>query len=567
MKQTSDLKNLVIALALSTLILVGWQFFIETPRKKAEALAQKMHAHAELEIKKEAEINATAFLPQSRAESLADSPRVRIQSDNLHGSIALKGLRFDDLTLAKYHETLDKSSPEVVLLSPSADANSYFAEFGWVPGNKSVKLPTPDTVWASDSETLTSAKPITLSWENGEGITFTVKIALDEKYMFTLTQSAKDADGKDIALQSYAYINRVYDIKTHPALGILHEGPLGVFDGTLQELSYKKLLDEKEQHFETESGWMGISDKYWLSAIVPPAESFNARFSSYVSKGRQHFQTDYLSPEQPETTLHFFTGAKELSVLDDYAARYHIPLFDRAVDFGMFYFLTKPIFLTLNYFYALIGNFGIAILLLTVLVKLLMFPLANKSFKAMNHMKELQPKMNEIRERCKDDKLKMNQEVMELYKREKVNPASGCLPLFVQIPVFFSLYKVLYVTIEMRQANFFGWVHDLSASDPTNLFTLFGMLNWQPPALLHLGIWPMIMCATMIIQQTQSPPPPDPVQAKIMKLLPFFFLYLFSSFPAGLVIYWSWSNTLSILQQWYIKEKHSSDKAKKIKAK
>lgn len=557
-RRQSETYNMIIAAVFSMLILMYWEYFIEAPRQKAEMLALKAKAHTE-EAQKQAEKEGVIVV-KSRPELLKESPRVMIESPNLHGSLALKGLRMDDLTLARYRETLQPDSPDVTLFSPADDTDGYFAEFGWAAPDKTLKVPGPDTIWTADNTKLTPEAPVTLSWKNLDGTTFNARITLDEKYLFTVTQSAMGADGKPISLQTYAYVNRVWDIKKHPALGILHEGPLGVFDGTLKETPYKKLSEEKDEPFEASEGWLGVSDKYWLSAIIPPKTPFTAHFSYYNSRGRDHYQADYLNTAAQETTLHFFAGAKELTILDGYAEQYHITLFDRAVDFGMFYFLTKPIFLLLAWLHTLVGNFGIAILILTVLVKLLMYPLASKSFASMNQMKVLQPRMQEIRERHKDDKVQMNQAIMELYKREKVNPASGCLPIFIQIPVFFSLYKVLYVSIEMRHAPFFGWIHDLSAPDPTNLFTLFGLLQWTPPSFLHLGIWPLLMCVTMIVQQQQSPPPPDPTQAKMMKVLPFFFLFLFSNVAAGLVIYWTWSNLLTILQQWHIKRSHGSSK-------
>ena len=554
-RRTAETQNMIVAMVLSILVLLYWNHFVEAPRQKAEVRAQHEHAAAKLEqAAEEAKANPVVIRP--REEIIKDSARVAIASPSLHGSIALTGLRIDDLTLAHYRQTQEPNSPEVTLLSPADDSEGYFAEFGWASDNKALKLPDGSTAWTSDRNELTPQAPVNLSWKSPDGIVFSAKIALDEKYMFTVTQSAVDASGKPVTLQTYAYINRVWDAKKHPPLGILHEGPLGVMDGTLKEAAYKKLVEDKEQHFDANEGWLGISDKYWLAAIVPSPGQFTAHFSYYTSRMRDHFQTDYLSAPGTQTELHFFAGAKELNLLDGYAAQYHIPLFERAVDFGFFYWLAEPIFRLLTWFHTLVGNFGIAILLLTVLVKLMMYPLASKSFISMNRMKALQPKMKDIQERYKSDKMQMNQAIMELYKREKVNPASGCLPIIIQIPVFFSLYKVLYVTIEMRHAPFFGWIHDLSASDPTNIFTLMGLIPWSPPGILHLGIWPLLMCLTMFIQQKQSPAPTDPAQAKMMKFLPFFFLFLFSNVAAGLVIYWTWSNTLSILQQWYIKRRH-----------
>jgi YidC/Oxa1 family membrane protein insertase len=565
-RRQHESKNMFIAMILSVLVIVGWNYYFEVPREKAQIVAMKAKAEADKQETLKDKEHPVVIKP--REELIKEAPRVTIQSPSLRGSLSLKGLRFDDLKLAHYHETIDKNSPEVTLFSPAEDADGYFAEFGWTSTNKVLQLPTTETIWTSDGATLSPDHPVTLLWKNPDGITFSARITLDEHYLFTITQAATDANGKPVMLQTYAYINRVYDIrdiKKHPVLGIVHEGPLGVFDSRLNEATYKKLQEEKDQTFNATEGWLGVSDKYWLSAIIPPQSPFTAHFSYYTSRDRDHYQTDYLSAEQGQTTLHFFAGAKEVGLLDDYSLAYHIPLFERAVDFGFFYWLAEPIFHLLTWFHGLVGNFGIAILLLTVLVKLAMYPLASKSFVSMNQMKELQPKMKELQERYKNDKMEMNKAVMELYKREKVNPASGCLPMFIQIPVFFSLYKVLYVTIEMRHTPFFGWIHDLSASDPTNLFTLFGLIPWTPPGILHLGIWPILMCITMLIQQRQSPPPTDPTQAKMMKIMPAFFLFMFSGVAAGLVIYWTWSNTLSILQQWHIKRTYGAA-AKKKKA-
>ena len=559
-QRQTDTQNMIIAMLLSILVLVYWNYFVEAPRQQAQVAAMKTRAQARVQTEIKDEKNHEIVI-RPRDEILKDSARVTVTSQSLNGSIALKGLRIDDLTLSHYRETLDAQSPAVTLLSPADAGDGYFAEFGWSGISQGMNLPTAETVWTPDRQQLTPQTPVTLTWKNPEGALFTVRIALDDKYLFTLTQKAVNASGQPLILQTYAFVNRVYDIKKHPPLGILHEGPLGVLNSTLKEAPYKKLREEKDEPFEANAGWLGITDKYWLAALIPPQEAFTSHFSYYDSRGRDHYQADYVGAASPETTLHFFAGAKELTLLDAYAKEYHIPLFERAIDFGFFYWLAEPLFRLLIWFHALVGNFGIAILLLTVLVKAVMYPLASKSFVSMNRMKVLQPKMKEIQERHKADKMQMNQAIMELYKREKVNPASGCLPVFIQIPVFFSLYKVLYVTIEMRHAPFFGWIHDLSETDPTNVFTLFGLLPWHAPALLHLGIWPMLMCLTMIVQQRQSPPPTDPTQAKMMKFLPFFFLFLFSNVAAGLVIYWTWSNTLSILQQWFIKRRHGEKKA------
>lgn len=557
-KNTPDTRNLILALIISTLILGCWQYFVELPRKKiqAEAMREQHRIEQVAEIKKEESVGK--MLP--RADLIRESPRLLVSSDHLHGSVALKGLRFDDITLARYRETLDPKSPEVLLFSPAYDKSGYFGEFGWLaPAGSAIMVPDKDTLWTSDSDELTPGKPVKLTWRNPQGMEFTAVLELDKKYMFTLTQSVKDAGGNPVALQTYGYLNRVLDLKTQP-LTLVHEGPLAVYDGILKSLPYSKISGGKKEVMTAQAGgWVGISDKYWFASILPQQKLFTSRIFSYISgDGRERFQIDYSATEPAkESKLHFFVGAKEMNELDAYALQYNIPLFDRAVDFGMFYFLAKPIFQTLTFFHSLVGNFGIAILLLTIVVKLLMYPLADKSYKSMAQMSIIRPKMLEIQERYKDDKMKLNQEMIELYKREKVNPASGCLPILLQIPVFISLYNALYATIEMRHAPFYGWIRDLSDYDPTNIFTLFGLLQWSPPALLHVGIWPLLMAITMYIQQQQSPPPPDPTQAKILKYMPLMFLFMFSSVASGLVIYWTWSNVLSILQQWHIKRRYA----------
>lgn len=563
--KTHDTQNLFMAIILAVMIMGAWEYFIELPRKRLEMQTQ----HTKATIEKTIEVQkakSAENLPKSREDALTgEAIRLPIRSDHLHGSLSLKGLRIDDLTLAQYHETASPSSPEVVLFSPTYGDEGYFSEFGWLPpASGGLTMPSPDTVWTSDSSEIVPEKPVHLTWKNPEGTVFDLTITLDKQYLFTVTQSVKDANGAPVSLQNYAYINRVYDIKKHLAIYIMQEGPIAVYDGKLKEVAYKDISAGKSQATQTETGgWVGITDKYWFSAIIPTDEKFNSRIFSYTSEdGHERFQTDYNSiTAKPEHTLRFFAGAKELHILDDYAQRYNITLFDRAVDFGMYYFLTKPFFIILTFFNSIVGNFGIAIMMMTVLIKIIMYPMANKSYQSMAQMSLVRPKIMEIQERFKDDKIALNKEMLELYKREKINPASGCLPALIQIPVFFSLYKVLYVTLAMRQAPFFGWIHDLSAPDPSNLFTLFGTLNthilaWAHMDWLHIGAWPLMMAITMFIQQSQSPPPPDPAQAKVMKFLPVLFLFMFSSVASGLVIYWTWSNLLSILQQARIKAKH-----------
>ncbi len=570
----ADHKPLIIAIALAALLLMGWQAMVEVPRRqelakiearKVEKREIQKQQQAQDMVRKETTADETKSL--TRDQRLALSSRVAFKTGKVEGSIALKGARFDDLTFPRYRVELNPSSPPVTLFSPSGDAQAYFMQAGWVAPDGSTTVPDQNTLWQADKSHFTSGETINLRWNNGAGVTFIISVALDEHYMFTISQRVENNSGRAVTVAPYAYINRSHN--EDPSMqhyAILHEGPLGVMEGALEEIAYADLQKEKKQ-FSHASGWFGITDKYWLSALIPAKGDFKVSFSHYTKNDNNRYQADYLgeaatiaSGQQADSSLRLFAGAKEIRVIDNYANGTQnqppIPLFDRAVDFGSLYFLTKPMFLMLNFFYTHIGNFGIAILLLTIVVKLLMFPLANKSYKSAAQMRKLQPDMEKLRERYGDDQIRMQQEMMALYKREKVNPAAGCLPLLIQMPVFFALYKVLFVTIEMRHAPFFGWLKDLSAIDPSNLFTLFGILEWGHPTWMHLGILPILMCATMVIQMKQQPKPTDPVQAKIIGFMPYFFLFIFASFPAGLVLYWVWSNMLSILQQHIISRRY-----------
>ncbi len=560
----SDQRNLIIAIVLSVGILFAFQYFYEIPKTRE---AQRQAAETA-----QSETANGAGAPQapgvgtpggapaqalSRAEALAQSPRIKIDNGAVHGSIALKGSRFDDVTLADYRETIDPNSPEIVLLSPAGGPNPYFAEYGWVAGDAAVKVPGSDTMWSPEGSELTAKDGVTLHWDNGEGLSFAKRIEIDPRYMFTIKRTVTNTSDKPVTLYPYGLISRW---GTPPTLGyyILHEGPIGALGGHLEEWKYAKVAEKGRIDFDSTGGWLGITDKYWLASLVPQQDMGLKASFQHLPEG-DRYQTDYrgaamtVAPGQTvEVTDRLFAGAKVVTLLDQYRDQYGIPLFDRAVDFGWFYFLTKPIFYVLHYIHGVVGNYGIAILILTLLVKLCFFPLADRSYRAMAKMKKLQPEMVKLRERFGDDKVRMNQELMALYKKEKVNPVSGCLPIFIQIPVFFSLYKVLFVTIEMRHAPFFGWIHDLSAPDPTSLFNLFGLLPFTPPHMLMIGVWPLVMGFTMWLQQKLNPQPADPTQAKVMQFLPVMFTFLFATFPAGLVIYWCWNNTLSIGQQWAI---------------
>jgi YidC/Oxa1 family membrane protein insertase len=573
-----DQKNLFLAIALSITIVLGFHFFYDKPRIQQQTQQQSQQVQApqpgaapgappQPSAPPGAQPGAQPTSPtaptRDAAQVIAASKRVRIDSPRLSGSIALTGGLIDDVVLKDYRETVEAGSPNIRLLSPPGVAHPYYAEFGWTSagGAGAPKLPDSNTAWTADSEQLTPARPVTLSWDNGEGLKFQRVYALDENFMLTVTQKVENAGQAPATLYPYALVSRT---GTPEVLGfyILHEGLIGVFDGSLKEYTYVNIRDEKSGavKFPSTGGWLGITDKYWLVALVPQQdEKYESYFRHVLRDKTDKYQIDYLGAARQvapgasaEAQTRLFAGAKEVRLIDRYEAELKIKLFDRAVDWGWFYWLTKPIFFLLDFFFGLLGNFGLAILALTVLVKLVFFPLANKSYKSMTAMKKLQPQMMALREKYGEDRQQLNQAMMELYKREKVNPVSGCLPIVIQIPVFFALYKVLFVTIEMRHAPFYGWVKDLSAQDPTTIFNLFGLVPWTPPQILMIGAWPLIMGVTMWLQQKLNPQPPDPVQAKIFMLLPIFFTYLLSAFPAGLVIYWAWNNLLSIAQQWVI---------------
>jgi YidC/Oxa1 family membrane protein insertase len=565
-------RKLLIAILLSVGILIGFQFVLArlhpppaptkatAPGATASSTARPAGASATGAPTSTAPGAAPSQAPKSRETAVAGQPRVKIATPRLHGSIALVGGRLDDLTLATYHETVDPKSPEVVLLSPPGTANPYLAEFGWVAaGSSKVKLPGAETLWTASDGPLTPSRPVTLTWDNGEGLVFTRTISVDSDYMFTVRDAVRNTGSEPVKLLPYGLVSRT---GTPEVAGyyILFEGMIGYLDGSLQEVKYSSLSPGKpDDYSSTTGGWLGFTDKYWLTSLIPPQkEPIKARFTHTVEHGVAHYQTDYLGPEatiapgaEHVVSTRFFAGAKEVDLLDAYAAS-GIPRFDRAIDFGWFYFLTKPMFLVLQFFNRMLGNFGLAIMLLTLCVKLLFFPLANKSYQAMSKMKLLQPEIQKLRERFPDDKARQQQEMMALYKRVGANPLAGCLPIVIQIPVFFSLYKVLFVTLEMRHAPFFGWIHYLSAPDPTSFANLFGLLPFAPPSFLMIGAWPLIMGLTMFLQQKLNPQPVDPVQARMFMLLPVVFTYMLSHFPAGLVIYWAWNNTLSITQQWVI---------------
>lgn len=563
----NEQKNLILAVVLAIGILLGFNYFYEKPKqeqltKQVEVTQQKALPQATPQTKQSTtapnspDVTASTQI-MSRDKALQSSPRVTINTPRLHGSINLKGARFDDITLVKYHETTDPKSPEIVLLSPEGSAEAYFADFGWSGNDKS--LPTSDSVWTATGTSLGVDQPLIVKWKNDAGLTFERTIQVDRDYMFTITDKVTNTTPTAVNLAPFGHIARIGTPKTG-GYYILHEGLLGVLNGTLNEFDYDKIKKKSPIEEKTTGGWLGITDKYWLVALIPDQKlSIESIFQAQSINGRDVYQTKALAPaleikpgETVESTQHLFAGAKVLSLLDKYEKDLGVAKFDLAVDFGWFYFLTKPLFYVLDYLHKLLGSFGLAILLLTVLVKLLFFPLANKSYRSMSRMKSLQPKIAAIQKRYEGDKMRTNQEIMELYKKEKINPLAGCLPMLIQAPVFFCLYKVLFVSLEMRHAPFYGWIHDLSVPDPTTIFNLFGLLPFTPPSFLMIGAWPIIMGLTMFIQQKLNPAPTDPAQAKVFMIMPVMLTFLLASFPAGLVIYWAWSNILSMAQQWTI---------------
>ena len=561
-----ETRNLVAAISLSMAVLIGYQLFfvdIKKDQYQQEIIAENVGDSSNIPIPSN-DNSGILNTENTKSTVVTTVPRVSVISKEVSGSISLKGARIDDVTLSQYRETLDPDSNLIDLLLKSNERNPYFLEFGWSSPD-GVKVPNGKTLWKASKEILSPDSNVTLSWDNGEGVVFYQDISIDDTFMFTVNQRVKNNSKNLITLYPYGLIRRTGEPDT-TRFFVLHEGPLGVFDGTLSEKSYEDLEDAGKKGINIKpleaGGWIGLTDKYWLTALLPDQkEIFNFTYRHLNSNGGQ-YQTDFLgkaikikSNSQGESLSRAFAGAKRLTLFDDYEERFDIKHFDLAIDFGWFYFLTKPFFYALSWANDYLGNFGLAILAITVIVKLVFFPLANKSYKSMAKMRNLGPEIKKLRERVGDDRQKLNQEMMNLYKKEKVNPAAGCLPILVQIPVFFALYKVLFVSIEMRQTPFFGWIKDLSVADPTSMFNLFGLLPYSTsmlPDFLNLGVWPLLMGITMFLQQRLNPTPPDPIQAKIFAWMPVAFTFLLATFPAGLVIYWTWNNLLSICQQWLI---------------
>jgi len=534
----NDQKNTILFIVLSAVILIGWQLLVGVPQPQKPSPPPTPPPGPGAPAPVEPPVK-----PMTREEALAQSPRVRIETPRLAGSIALKGGRIDDLSLTQYRETVDPKSPPIVLLSPSGSPQPFYADFGWIAvAGATVKRPDENTLWTRQGAgALTVDHPVRLVYDNGEGIEFRRTFTVDDKYLFTVRDEVSNKGSAPVALHPFALISRHGTPKLEGFTYILHEGPIGVLNDKLQEESYDNLEKKKKFDFLATQGWLGITDKYWATTLIPdPAAKMTARFLFGQTGAIKTYQADYfLDPvavapgATAAATTRLFAGAKEVSIVDGYYEALKLDRFDRLIDWGMFHFITKPLFLAMDWIYHLVGNFGLAILIITVLIKIVFLPLANKSYASMAKMKAVQPEMMAIRERYAEDKMKQQQAMMELYKKEKINPVAGCLPILIQIPVFFALYKVLFITLEMRHAPFYGWIKDLSAVDP-------------------YYILPALMMGSMVIQTKMSPTPPDPVQAKVMQIMPIAFGVMFFFFPAGLVLYWLVNNILSIAQQWQI---------------
>jgi YidC/Oxa1 family membrane protein insertase len=594
-----DNRNLLVAIVLSVAILIGWNYFYGVPQAERQRSAQQAQQTTQVDPNVPAPAVPTPSqaggpaAPQAgtvpapaqavpaiepREIALTRSPRVAIDTPSLSGSINLRGGRIDDVALRNYRETVDARSPNIVLFSPSGSANPYYAEFGWV-GTDPSALPGPNTIWTADNQVLTPGRPVTLTYDNGQGLVFRRVITVDSQSMFAVKDSVENTGSAAVTLYPYGLVSR-HGKPTTLGYYVLHEGMIGVLgEEGLQEYTYDAVAEEGAVPGQNTrgkvwdgvvGGFVGITDKYWAATVVPDqSQPYQGSFTERNQGPAKIYQANVLGQARAlepgattETTQRLFAGAKEVRVVDAYQDALGIKNFDLLIDWGWFYFITKPLFTVIDFFYRLVGNFGVSILIVTVLLKILFFPLANKSYASMAKMKAVQPEMTAIRERYADDKMKQQQALMDLYKKEKINPVAGCWPVMIQIPVFFALYKVLFVTIEMRHAPFFGWIRDLAAPDPTSIFNLFGLLPYNPGVVpvigpfLMLGAWPIFMGITMWLQMKMNPEPPDPVQKQVFAWMPVIFTFMLGSFPAGLVIYWAWNNLLSVGQQYFIMRRH-----------
>ena len=550
-----DTKNVIAAISLSAAVIILYSLFFAPPVVDQKNISNDKNTSSQ---------NSSSDAPSlaqdekiikiSRDEALEENERILFENDKIRGSISLLGSSIDDLTFKNYTNTLN-GDDNVVLLNPKQSENGYYVETGWATTNKNIDLPNSKTLWKIEgSNKLTPNSSIKLSWKNNQNIKFIKEISIDNQYLFDIKQTIENNSDKTYNFYPYGQIIRNIAPEV-TNFYILHEGLIGVFDDQLVEEDYDD-IEEKKYSINADTGWLGITDKYWIASLIPEnGKRFRSDFD-YKNKFRANFietdATEIGANEIKTNSIRAIVAAKEVNVIDGYAETENISKFDLAIDWGWFYFIVKPLFFAIQYFFNLAGNFGIAIIMITACIRLVFFPLANYSFKSMAKMKVLQPEMTRLKELHKEDKMKLQQEMMALYKREKVNPISGCLPIFIQIPFFFAIYKVLFVTIEMRHQPFFGWIKDLSERDPTSIFNLFGLIPWDPPSFLLIGVWPCLMGVSMWMQQKLNPTPPDPVQAKIFMFFPLFLTVILAPFPAGLVIYWTINNILTMAQQYII---------------
>ena len=548
-----DTKNVIAAISLSAAVIILYSLFwapspqdLKQVKEEKKQIIESTEAPS-LEVEEK-------VLEISRSEAKSKNQRIEFENISIKGSISLMGSIIDDLTFKKYTETLE-GNDQVVLLNPRNLNNGYYVETGWATNSENIDVPNSKTIWKiKGNNKLTPNNPINLRWENDQGIIFEKRISIDDEYLFTIDQSIKNTTEKKYNFYPYGQIIR----NTAPEVTnfyILHEGLLGVFDDQLVEQDYDD-IEEKKYSVNAGKGWLGITDKYWIASLIPEKnKEFKADFE-YKKKFKANFiernPTTVGANETKSNNIKIIIAAKEVSVIDGYAEKLGIDKFDLAIDWGWFYFIVKPLFFAIDYFFKISGNFGIAIVLITFCIRLAFFPLANYSFRSMAKMKVLQPEMTRLKELHKEDKVKLQQEMMALYKKEKINPLSGCLPILIQIPFFFAIYKMLFVTIEMRHQPFFGWIQDLSERDPTSIFNLFGIIPWDPPSFLLIGAWPCLMGVSMFLQQKLNPTPPDPIQAKIFMFFPLFLTVILAPFPSGLVIYWTVNNVLTMAQQYVI---------------
>ena len=550
-----DSKNVIAAISLSAAVIILYGLFFAPPAPDPKQLQTEKNTTVETAAEDMPSINQNQEVSKvSRNDAMVEDERVLFENDNIKGSISLSGGSIDDLTFKKYTETLN-GNDNIVLLNPKKVQNGYYIETGWATANKNINIPNSSTIWKIEGNNkLSPNSPVRLTWTNDNNIKFEKEISLDNQYLFSVNQSITNNSEKTYNFYPYGQIirNQAPEVTN---FYILHEGLLGVFDDQLVEQDYDD-IQEKKYSVNAKTGWLGITDKYWITSLIPENnKDFRTDFD-YKNKFRANFietnATEVGANETKSNEIKIIIAAKEVDVIDGYAERLNISKYDLAIDWGWFYFIVKPLFFAIDYFFKITGNFGIAIILITACIRIAFFPLANYSFRSMAKMKVLQPEMTRLKELHKEDKMKLQQEMMALYKKEKVNPVSGCLPIFIQIPFFFAIYKMLFVTIEMRHQPFFGWIKDLSERDPTSIFNLFGLIPWDPPSFLIIGAWPVFMGVTMYLQQKLNPTPPDPIQAKIFMFFPLFLTVILAPFPSGLVIYWTINNVLTMAQQYVI---------------